>query len=97
MNMTESFSSRYLSGNSGLAVSPVFPFREALAHVLRAASQTLANVASRLSAVESRTERTATAGDSVSPQVEFYAEAGAAEGALFADGKLVGYLPVSRL
>ena len=95
--MTESFSSRYLSGNCGYTVLPVFSFCKALARALRAASQTLANLASRLSAFEARTERTASKGNSVSPQVEFYAEAGAAEGALFADGNLVGYLPVSRL
>ena len=38
---------------------------------------------------------TAPAGE---PVLEFYAEAGAPEGALYVDGKLVGYLPgVSRL
>lgn len=36
--------------------------------------------------------------DAVVPQVEFHAEAGALEGALYVDGQLVGLLPgVSRL
>jgi hypothetical protein len=35
---------------------------------------------------------------SVDPRLEFYAQAGAPEGALYVDGKLVGILPgVSRL
>lgn len=33
----------------------------------------------------------------VPPALEFYAEAGAPEGALYADGRLVGRLPVNRL
>jgi len=31
------------------------------------------------------------------PQLEFYAEAGAPEGALYIDGELVGYIDVRRL
>ena len=94
--MTESFPSRYAA--SGVSTS--YPVRLALAKALRTASQALARVAGELSAVDARNESaTATAGNVYAcPQLEFYAEAGAAEGALFADGQLVGYVAgVSRL
>lgn len=57
---------------------------------LRCASAALARLARRL----------APAGrcKGVAPQLEFYAEAGAPEGALYLDGQLVGWLPgVQRL
>jgi len=64
--------------------------RRAAALVLRSASRLLGRLARRLH----RAER-ARAGD---PVLEFYAQAGAPEGALYVDGKLVGLLPgVSRL
>lgn len=94
--MTESFPTRY----SAASVSTSYPLRHALAQALRTASQALARVASELSAVDARSDSAAaTAGNVYAcPQLEFYAEAGAAEGALFADGVLAGYVPsVSRL
>jgi len=33
----------------------------------------------------------------IAPVVEFHAEAGAPEGALYVDGELIGHLDVSRL
>ncbi len=94
--MTESLYSSHLSVGTGIGVSTRYPVRLALAEVLRAASRTLAHMASRLSAAEVSRDGAAISSDSISPLIEFYAEAGAAEDALFADGKLVGYLPVSR-
>lgn len=58
--------------------------RHAAAGVLRNASAALARVARRL-AVGTRRPRT-------DPRLEFYAEAGAPEGALYLDGQLVGWL-----
>lgn len=64
--------------------------RHAAAGVLRSASATLARVARRL-AVAGRRQRT-------DPRLEFYAEAGAPEGALYLEGQLVGWLQgVKRL
>ena len=64
--------------------------RRAAAVALRGASRLLGRLARRLH----RAERLP-AGD---PVLEFYAQAGAPEGALYVDGKLVGLLPgVSRL
>ena len=65
--------------------------RRGAAWVLRAASAMLARLAERLAAVE----YAAAAAD---PVLEFYAEAGAPEGALYVDGRLVARLPgVQRL
>jgi hypothetical protein len=65
--------------------------RAALATLLRAASAALDRLALRLAQIEVA----APAGERV---VEFHAEAGAPEGALYVDGQLVGHLPgVSRL
>lgn len=61
-----------------------------LAASLASASALLARLSARLVAVP-----TAPPGD---PRFEFYAEAGAPEGALYVDGRFVGWLPgVSRL
>ena len=102
--MTESFPSRYVAdsvASSVLTRYPAgYPVRQALAKALRAASRALAQVASALCAVEVRSESAASAAGNVyaCPQLEFYAEAGAAEGALFVDGQLVGYVAgVNRL
>ena len=99
--MTESFPSKYVvTRYAASGVSTSYPVRLALAHALRTASQALARVASALSAVDARSESASSVSGNVyaCPQLEFYAEAGAAEGALFADGQLVGYVPgVSRL
>ncbi|MBK6594379.1 MAG: hypothetical protein IPG23_17695 [Burkholderiales bacterium] len=65
--------------------------RRLLAGILRAASHSLAQLSRALSA----SERARTRGEQV---YEFYAEAGAPEGALYVDGKLIGYVPgVTRL
>ncbi len=58
--------------------------RHAAAGALRSASAVLARLARRL-AVSTARPRT-------EPQLEFYAEAGAPEGALYLDGQLVGWL-----
>ena len=65
--------------------------REAAADVLRGASALLARLALRLRATEHATTLR-------EPVLEFYAEAGAPEGALYVDGHRVGVLPgVTRL
>jgi hypothetical protein len=64
----------------------------AAARVLLAASHALDRVASRLVALPHA------AAPAVLPSLEFHAEAGAPEGALYVDGELVGYVPgVTRL
>ena len=64
------------------------------ASVLRFASAVLARAARQLAAADKK-QRNAVVCGSV---LEFYAEAGAPEGALYADGVLVGYLTgVKRL
>ncbi len=68
-------------------------WRRFVAHLLRAASATLArqarDVARPLHARRRRSQHDVT--------VEFHAEAGAPEGALYVDGELVGYVEVRRL
>ena len=59
--------------------------RRALAAALRSASALLARLARRLAQPARRSRQS-------EPQLEFYAEAGAPEGALYVDGKLVGYV-----
>jgi hypothetical protein len=71
------------------------PAREALIRLaaigLRSASAMLARLSRRLATPAGRVARAA-------PQLEFYAEAGAPEGALYLDGKLVGFVSgVQRL
>ena len=67
--------------------------RRFVAAALRSASVVLARLSRSLAAAERARRNT--------PQervLEFYAEAGAPEGALYLDGKLIGYLPgVKRL
>ena len=64
--------------------------RRALALLLRAASRALDGLATRLALVA--------AAPAAEPSVEFHAEAGAPEGALFVNGQFVGRLPgVNRL
>lgn len=66
------------------------PARLLAAALLRAAGRALSRLAVRLA---SRRPTSATA-----PVYEFYAEAGAPEGALYADGRLVGFVEgVTRL
>jgi hypothetical protein len=71
--------------------SPAWPdLRLAAAVVLQAASRVLAGLAHRLTR-----RRHEPAGE---PVLEFYAEAGAPEGALYLNGELVGHLPgITRL
>ena len=74
------------------AVAPQHPLSEAarrlLAEALRKASAALARLSTR----------PAVAAVQIEPLLEFYAEAGAPEGALYLDGKLVGWVPgVTRL
>ena len=65
--------------------------RRALAAGLRSASAALARLSRRLAPSVSRAAQPAA-------QLEFYAEAGAPEGALYLDGKFVGWVPgVNRL
>jgi len=71
------------------------PTREALRRVaaigLRSASAALGRLSRRLAPPAGRVARPV-------PQLEFYAEAGAPEGALYLDGKLVGWVSgVQRL
>jgi hypothetical protein len=64
--------------------------RRVVAGLLRSASAVLARMARRLSPPVRRAR-----GDA---RLEFYAEAGAPEGALYLDGEFVGWLPgVARL
>ena len=68
-------------------------WRRLVAHLLRAASAALArqarDVARPLHARQRRSQHDIS--------VEFHAEAGAPEGALYVDGELVGYVDVRRL
>jgi hypothetical protein len=62
-----------------------------LASALRAASAALARLAARIGRTKPPPRR-------IDARLEFHAEAGAPEGALYFDGKLVGWLPgVQRL
>lgn len=68
------------------------PLRQLAARTLRAASRQLARLSRQLAA------RQAAHRAPPVPELEFYAEAGAPEGALYVDGQLVGHLPgVTRL
>ncbi len=73
-------------------VPPLSPARHLAARALRQASRALTRLARQIALRRSlaRARR--------APELEFYAEAGAPEGALYVDGELVGYLPgVTRL
>lgn len=82
-----------LDGFDGPLVTPVpGPGRQWLARTLRLSSRLLVRLARQL--VLQPPDRRA----QKALELEFHAEAGAPEGALYVDGKLVGYLPgVSRL
>ena len=68
------------------------PVREVAAALLRAMGTALDTLAARL------THAPAVPAAPPEPRFEFYAEAGAPEGALYVDGRLVGHLPgVQRL
>lgn len=67
--------------------------RHLLAALLRSASVRLAQLSRRIAAAERARQRSP-----AEMVLEFYAEAGAPEGALYLDGQLIGYLPgVTRL
>jgi hypothetical protein len=67
--------------------------RQAAAVALQVASQLLSQLARQLAATPAQPRPGASA-----PVIEFHAEAGAPEGALYVDGQLVAHLPgISRL
>lgn len=66
------------------AVVPASPLRLAAAAILQRAGAALSFLAARLTATPPRRGP---------PVLEFHAEAGAPEGALYVDGQLVGYVP----
>ena len=77
---------------SPLASLSAKPLRAATARLLRQASRQLTHLASFLRPAATRS------GDPSASALEFYAEAGAPEGALYLNGEFVGYLPgVDRL
>lgn len=78
-------------GAPALVAPPPSAALRAAAGALQQASRLLARLAQRL-------DRPAAVAATRPPQLEFHAEAGAPEGALYADGVLVGMLPgVTRL
>lgn len=82
------------------ATSATRGLRRLAAEVLRAAGALLDRCGHALAAAEARAaEREARAvSEGLEALLEFHAEAGAPEGALYVDGKLVAYLPgVNRL
>jgi hypothetical protein len=84
---------RPLSWRADTATPPwTYPLRRLLAAGLRSTSRALSRLARYLAVPVVPAPRRAP------EELEFYAEAGAPEGALFLDGQLVGYLPgVKRL
>lgn len=82
-----------LYGFDGPLAAPVHsPARQLAARVLRQSSRWLARLARQMAL------RHRHAPGRHVPELEFYAEAGAPEGALYLDGQLVGHLPgVTRL
>jgi hypothetical protein len=70
-----------------LANDPAWRLRLVAATILRSASVLLTRMARRLAMPGVRSKP-----DPLAAVLEFYAEAGAPEGALYADGKLVGYV-----
>ena len=66
------------------------PARRAAAATLRAAALVLAGMARRVAVP------TAPPAKPLPPVLEFYADAGAPEGALYLDGELVGWVPSVR-
>ena len=77
---------------SPLAAPRGHPLRQLAASSLRQASRLLARLARKLAI------RQAAHAGKRPPELEFYAESGAPEGALYLDGELVGHLPgITRL
>ncbi|HMQ73662.1 MAG TPA: hypothetical protein PKD25_14175 [Rubrivivax sp.] len=76
-----------------LVPAPAGRPRRALVQLLRLSGRWLLRLARRI-----RPGRTPSAAEAMDPVLEFYAEAGAPEGALFVDGCRIGVLPgVTRL
>lgn len=82
-----------LYGFDGPFTAPVqSPARQLVARALRQSSRLLARLARQIALRRSQAQARR------APELEFYAEAGAPEGALYLDGELVGYLPgITRL
>ena len=70
-------------------------WRRLVAHLLRGASATLARQARDVARPLHARQRRGRSQHDVT--LEFHAEAGAPEGALYVDGELVGYIDVRRL
>lgn len=88
--------SKTLQSMSPAAAPRGSPLRHLAAASLRQASRALTRLARQLAA--SPSARRAPARAQPLPVLEFYAEAGASEGALYLDGELVGHLHgVTRL
>ena len=85
--------SKTLQGLSpSLAAPSGSTWRPLAAALLRQASRLLARLARKLAVAQAAPQSQA------EPRFEFYAEAGAPEGALYLDGELIGYLPgITRL
>lgn len=82
------------------ALAPARGVRHTLARLLAGAGSVLDGLARRLAAAEARAaEREALeVHEAVEAMLEFHAEAGAPEGALYVNGEFVGFVPgVSRL
>lgn len=79
----------YVKAAPGQPFSPLAPL---VARALAAASTLLGRLADRLGAEAPALPR------ALPPMLEFYADAGAPEGALYLDGELLGHLPgITRL
>ncbi|QPF71459.1 hypothetical protein G8A07_24600 [Roseateles sp. DAIF2] len=80
----------YAMGRHPEAAITAEAWRRGLASTLRRTGAGMLRLAERLARVQARRRR--------APELEFYAEAGAPEGALYVDGQLIGTLPgVTRL
>lgn len=79
---------RLVTWSPDAALIPASPARRLAAALLRSASRLLARLAQRLGEPK--------APPPLPETLEFYADAGAPEGALYLDGHLVGYLPGVR-
>jgi hypothetical protein len=81
------------TAHPGLAARRPPALRHAAAAALHVASRRLSQLARQLAATHAQPRSGASA-----PVIEFHAEAGAPEGALYVDGQLVALLPgISRL
>ncbi|MFM7533070.1 MAG: hypothetical protein ACKO5J_11440 [Rubrivivax sp.] len=82
------------------ALMPVRGVRHGLARALAGAGRFLDSLSRRLAQAEARAaaREEQAVHEAVEAMLEFHAEAGAPEGALYVNGEFVGYLPgVSRL